>query len=520
MMLSFAALGLLPWAARFGLGRVKARRVYGRWTKPRSFDRNLVVIGAGSAGLVSAYIAAAVQARVTLVERGLMGGDCLNYGCVPSKALIRSAKAAHHIASSAEFGVSSAEARTDFPAVMARIRQVIAEIAPHDSVERYRGLGVDVRQGSARIVDPWTVEIAGDGGTERLTTRSIIIATGASPVVPPLPGLSDVAPLTSDTMWDHFSTQDRLPGRIVLLGGGPIGCELSQSFSRLGAEVTLIEMADRLLLREDAEVSEAVQTALRDNGVTLLTGHRALAAGRDDHGKWIEVVGPEGRSRIGFDEIIVAVGRVARLSGLGLEELGIPASRIVETNEYLETIYPNIYAAGDVAGPYQLTHAGAHQAWFAVVNALFGRFRRFRADYRVLPATTFTDPEVARVGLNEAEAAAKGIAYEVTRYGLDDLDRAIADGSATGWVKVLTVPGRDRILGATIVGDRAGDLLAEFALAMRHGLGLNRILSTVHSYPTLAEANKFAAGVWRRNHVNPTVLNLLRRYHAWARGQG
>lgn len=519
MILSFALLGLFPWIAKLVLSAIRRRRVYSRWRKPARFDRNLIVIGGGAAGLVSAYIAAAVKAKVTLIEGHRMGGDCLNYGCVPSKALIRSAKLAHQMRHADRYGLAPASPEFSFRRIFERIHQVIAAIEPHDSVERYEGLGVEVLQGQARLVDPWTVEVTFPDGTKRtLTARAMVLATGAAPFVPPLPGLDEVGYLTSDTLWDSFVQRDEVPRRLVILGGGPIGCELAQSFARLGAEVTQIEMLPRIMIREDAEVSEFARQSLEADGVRVLTGHKAIACGLSDGAKWIEVEAGGARFRIEFDDIIVAVGRAARLKGYGLEELGIPANRVIETNEYLETLYPNIFAAGDVAGPYQFTHTAAHQAWFAAVNALFGFARRFKADYRVVPWATFTDPEVARVGLNEQEAREKGIPHEVTRFGIDDLDRAIADGSAHGFVKVLTVPGRDRILGVTIVGEHAGDLLAEFVLAMKHGLGLNKILGTIHTYPTLAEANKFAAGEWRKAHVNPSVLRWLERLHDWRRG--
>ncbi|MCT8331556.1 FAD-dependent oxidoreductase [Albidovulum sediminis] len=519
MILSFALLGMFPWIAKLALSVIRRRRVYSRWRRPARFERNLIVIGGGAAGLVSAYIAAAVKAKVTLIEGHRMGGDCLNYGCVPSKALIRSAKLAHQMRHADHYGLAPASPEFSFRRVFERIHQVIAAIEPHDSVERYEGLGVEVLQGQARLVDPWTVEVTFPDGTKRsLTTRAMVLATGAAPFVPPLPGLDEVGYLTSDTLWDSFVQRDEVPRRLVILGGGPIGCELAQSFARLGAEVTQIEMLPRIMIREDAEVSEYARRSLEADGVRVLTGHKAIACGVSDGAKWIEVEAGGTRFRIEFDDIIVAVGRAARLKGYGLEDLGIPANRVIETNEYLETLYPNIFAAGDVAGPYQFTHTAAHQAWFAAVNALFGFARRFKADYRVVPWATFTDPEVARVGLNEQEAREKGIPHEVTRFGIDDLDRAIADGSAHGFVKVLTVPGRDRILGVTIVGEHAGDLLAEFVLAMKHGLGLNKILGTIHTYPTLAEANKFAAGEWRKAHVNPSVLRWLERLHDWRRG--
>lgn len=519
ILISFVLLGLFPWIARMIINFLNRRRAYRGFTRPKSFDRNLIVIGAGSAGLVSSYIAAATKAKVTLVEAHKMGGDCLNYGCVPSKALIKSATLANQMRHADSYGLTPHTPAIPFAEVMARVHRVIADIAPHDSVQRYSDLGVEVLEGYAKLVDPWTVEIAlNSGGVQRLTSRAIIIATGARPFVPPLPGIEDVGYLTSDTLWDALKTHETAPKRLVVLGGGPIGCELAQSFARLGSNVTQIEMGPRVMAREDADVSAAVQQSLAADGVQVLTGHKALACGVTDGEKWIEVQAGDSVHRIAFDQMIAAVGRVPRLTGFGLEELGIKTGRVVETNEYLETLFPNILAAGDVAGPYQFTHTASHQAWFAAVNALFGTFKRFKADYRVIPWATFTDPEVARVGLSEAEAQAQGIAYEVTRYGIDDLDRAIADSAAHGFVKVLTVPGRDRILGATIVGAHAGDLLAEFVLAMKHGLGLGKILGTIHIYPTMAEANKYAAGEWRRAHVNPRLLAFVERFHSWRRG--
>ncbi|MDG5974928.1 pyruvate/2-oxoglutarate dehydrogenase complex dihydrolipoamide dehydrogenase (E3) component [Hydrogenophaga taeniospiralis CCUG 15921] len=518
---SFVLLGLFPLIARRIVDGVKRRQVYAKWAgvRPQRFDRNLIVIGAGAGGLVSAYIAAAVKAQVTLIEAHKMGGDCLNYGCVPSKALIKSATLAHQMRHASNYGLSDATPAFSFKAVMQRIHDVIKAIEPHDSVERYTGLGVEVLQGYATLLNPWTVEVAlNDGGTQRLTARSIVIAAGARPFVPPLPGLNEVGYVTSDTLWDAFAKLDDVPQRLVVLGGGPIGCELAQAFARLGAQVTQVEMAPRIMLREDEEVSALAKTALAADGVAVLTGHKALrceAVG----GEKILVVEHEGvEKRIPFDQLICAVGRVARLQGYGLEELGIPTNKTVETNEYLQTIYPNIYAAGDVAGPYQFTHVAAHQAWYAAVNALFGDFKKFKADYSVIPWATFIAPEVARVGLNEQEAKEKNIPYEVTKYGIDDLDRAIADSEAHGFVKVLTVPGKDTILGVTLVGTHAGDLLAEYVLAMKHGLGLNKILGTIHTYPTLAEANKYAAGEWKRAHAPQRLLAWVAKYHAWKRG--
>ena len=497
---------------------IRRRRVYARWQRPHLYDRNLVVIGAGAAGLVSSYIAATVRAKVTLVEASKMGGDCLNYGCVPSKALIKSARVADQMRHADAYGLTPHEPAFSFRAVMARVHAIIATIAPHDSVERYTGLGVDVVQGRARIVDPWTVEIArNDGEVQRLTTRAIVIAAGAAPIVPDLPGLEQSGYLTSDTLWEAFASLDDMPQRIVVLGGGPIGCELSQAFARLGATVTQIDRGERLLPREDEDVSALVLAAQERAGVTVLSGHEALRVenGAERH----LVVAQAGREQaIAFDALIVAAGRSARLTGYGLEELGIATQGTVVTDDYLATIYPNIYAAGDVAGPYQFTHVASHQAWYASVNALFGQFRRFKADYRVIPRATFIDPEVARVGLNEQEAIAQGVAHDVTTYPLHELDRAIAESATTGFVRVLTVPGKDTILGVTIVGDHAAELLAEYVLAMKHGLGLNKILGTIHTYPTMAEANKFAAGEWKKARKPEALLRWVERYHTWRRG--
>jgi pyruvate/2-oxoglutarate dehydrogenase complex dihydrolipoamide dehydrogenase (E3) component len=522
-------LGLLPLAVKKLLDMAKRRRVYARWAseRPTKFDRNVIVIGGGAGGLVSAYIAAAVKAKVTLIEAHKMGGDCLNYGCVPSKALIKSAKLAHQMRHAGRYGLTDAAPAFSFKAVMARVHEVIKTIEPHDSIERYSGLGVEVLRGHGKLVNPWTVEVALNGGGQepngtpkvvRLTARSIVIAAGARPFVPPLPGLDEVGYLTSDTLWDELAQRDTAPKRLVVLGGGPIGCELAQSFARLGSQVTQLEMAPRIMAREDEDVSELARASLTADGVRVLTGHKALRCELSNGTKTLVVAHNGAEQHIEFDDLLCAVGRVARLQGYGLEELGIPTNKTVETNEYLQTLYPNIYAAGDVAGPYQFTHTAAHQAWYAAVNGLFGGFKRFKADYSVIPWCTFIDPEVARVGLNEQEAKDQGIAFEVTRYGIDDLDRAIADSAAHGWVKVLTVPGKDRILGVTLVGAHAGELLAEYVLAMKHGLGLNKILGTIHTYPTMAEANKYAAGEWKRAHQPHGLLRWVQRYHDWRRG--
>jgi pyruvate/2-oxoglutarate dehydrogenase complex dihydrolipoamide dehydrogenase (E3) component/uncharacterized membrane protein YdjX (TVP38/TMEM64 family) len=518
LVAAFVILGVFPLAARRVLAAVKARRVYAKWPRPARFERNVVVIGAGSAGLVTAYIAAAVKASVTLIERHRMGGDCLYTGCVPSKALIRTAKLLSHVRRSSEFGVRSASADFDFAEAMARVRSVVRAIEPHDSVERYTALGVECLKGTARITSPWTVEVALEGGATRtLTTRSIVVATGARPFIPPIPGLAEAQPLTSETVWDLRE----LPERLVVLGGGPIGCELAQCFARLGAKVTQVEMAPRLMGREDPEFSGMVAARFRAEGIEVLLGHKAKEVRAEAGAKVVVVEHAGGETRIPCDAILCAVGRVANTAGYGLEELGIPVTKqkTVEVNEYLETSYPNIYACGDVAGPYQFTHTAAHMAWYCAVNGLFGSLRRFRVDYSVIPWTTFTEPEVARVGLNETEAREQKVPYDLTTYDIGELDRAIADGEAHGLVKVLTRPGSDRILGVTIAGEHAGDLMAEFVLAMRHGIGLEKILGTIHTYPTLAEANKYAAGAWKRARVTRGQMDFAQAFHAWTRGE-
>ncbi|WP_024591909.1 MULTISPECIES: FAD-dependent oxidoreductase [unclassified Pseudoalteromonas] len=519
LILSFALLGIFPFIAKGILNVFKKRRVYKNYTKPKKFDRNMIVIGAGAGGLVTSYIAAAVKAKVTLIEAGEMGGDCLNYGCVPSKAVIKSAKIAEQIRHGENYGLENATPQFSFKKVMARVHKVIADVAPHDSVERYTDLGVDVVKGYGKLIDPWTVEIKlNDGGTQTLTARTIVIATGARPFVPPLPGIEETGYVTSDTLWNKFTELDEAPKKLVVLGGGPIGSELAQSFARLGSSVTQIEMSERIMIKEDLEVSTFAHEALTESGVNILTSHQALRCETRDGKKYIVVKHNDKEIDIEYDELLCAVGRSARLKGYGLEELGIETNRTVVTNEYLETLYPNIFAAGDIVGPYQFTHVAAHQGWYAAVNGLFGHLKKFKVDYRVIPWTTFIDPEVARVGLNEQDAKDKGIDYEITRFEFEELDRAITDSATKGFIKVITPKGKDKILGVTVVSEHAGDLIAEFVLAMKHGLGLNKILGTIHSYPTWAEGNKYAAGEWKRAHAPEKVLNLLEKYHTWRRG--
>jgi pyruvate/2-oxoglutarate dehydrogenase complex dihydrolipoamide dehydrogenase (E3) component/uncharacterized membrane protein YdjX (TVP38/TMEM64 family) len=516
--LAFVLLGIFPLVAKRVLEAIKARKVYAAWKRPAAYDRNLVAIGAGSAGLVTTYIGAAVKAKVTLVERHRMGGDCLNTGCVPSKALIRTARFLADVKRAKELGVRSATADFDFAEVMERVQSVVKQVEPHDSVERYTALGVECLQGEAKILSPWEVEVAMAGGEKRrLTTRNIVIATGARPMVPPIPGLAEAKPLVSDTVWDLRE----LPKRLVVLGGGPIGCELAQAFARLGAQVTQLEMMPRLMGREDPEFSAMVEAKFRAEGIDVRTATKAKAVRMEGAERVVTVERDGADAEIRCDQILCALGRVANTTGYGLEELGIPVtkSKTVEVDEFMRTKYPNIYACGDVAGPYQFTHTAAHGAWYAAVNALFGRFKSYRVDYSVVPWVTFTDPEVAHVGLNEAEAKEKKIPYQVFTYGIDDLDRAIAESSAHGLVKVLVKPGTDKVIGATIAGDHAGELIAEFVAAMRHGFGLNKILGTIHAYPTWVEANKYVAGQWKRSTATEGQMAFLAAFHAWTRGE-
>ena len=513
LLLSFAALGVFPWLARGLVALVRNRALYRPFRKPKKFDTNVVVIGAGSGGLVSAYIAAAVKAKVSLVEKKHMGGDCLNSGCVPSKTLIRSAKIKHDSDRAAQFGLQSVKVEVDFSAVMERVQRVIAAIEPHDSVARYTALGVDCLSGTARLLSPW--EVATDDG-RTITARNVILATGGRPLVPAIAGLDSVDYDTSDTIW----SLRQQPKRLLVLGGGPIGCEMAQAFNRLGSQVTLVDRADRILIREDSDVSDMIAARFESEGIDLKLEREAIRFGCEEGGQWLEVKHRGTVERLEFDRVLLALGRQPNSANLGLEALGIDTAvnGTVLVNDYMQTRYPNIYACGDLAGPYQFTHTAAHQAWYAVVNALFGRIRKFRVDYSVIPWATFVDPEVARVGLNEQDAKAQGIEYELTRYDHRGLDRALADGENYGFTKVLTVPGRDTILGCTIVGSHAGELITEYVTAMKHGFGMNKILSTIHIYPTLSESNKFAAGEWKKAHAPQWALALLQRFHTWSRG--
>lgn len=523
LLFSFALLGIFPLITKKFLDTFQSRRYIRKYKAPKSFDYNMAVIGAGSGGLVASYIASAIRARVALIEKHKMGGDCLNTGCVPSKALIKSAKVLSCFARSGEFGIRSAKVDFEFADIMERVQRVIRKVGPHDSVERYTKLGVECISGAAKIRSPYEIEVNG----RILTTKNIVIATGGSPAVPPIPGIENIKYLNSDNIWELR----KLPGKFLVLGGGPIGSELAQCFQRFGSRVTIVQSGDHILPKEDIDVAKMLTHKFKSEGIDVITNHRAKRFVLEGNRKFLvceskdkpetKQEGAQKEKRIEFDEVLICVGRRANVKGFGLEELGVRLTRRgeIEADRFLRTNYPNIYVCGDVTGPYQFTHFASHQAWYCAVNALFSPLFKFKADYRVIPWVTYTDPEVARVGLNEKDAKEKGIAYEVTTYGIDDLDRAIADEEDHGIVKILTVPGKDKILGVTVVGDRAGETFIEFVAAMKHGFGLNKILGTIHPYPTLGEANKYAAGNWKRNHAPRKALYFLEKFHAWRRGR-
>jgi pyruvate/2-oxoglutarate dehydrogenase complex dihydrolipoamide dehydrogenase (E3) component len=506
LLSALVAAALFPFAAKGVLERRRTRHIYAPWPRPKHTDYNLVVIGAGSAGLATAYLAAAVQARVALVERAKMGGDCLNTGCVPSKALIRSAKLAAEGRKASSYGLNG-QLRPDFAAIMERVRTVIERTAPHDSVERYRSLGVDVLHGEARITSPWTVDVGG----RTLTTRNIVVATGAEPIMPAIPGIDQVEPLTSETVW----SLTKLPQTLLIVGGGPVGCELAQAFARFGAKVIMVGSAPRLIEREDEVASEAMRALLIAEGVEL---HLAITVERFERRRGQFLARLKDGSELAFDRVLVGAGRRPRVHGFGLEALGLLENDKLVVDDRLRTRVPNIAAAGDVLGQLQFTHAAGHYASYAVVNTLFGSVRSWPVDTRAFPSVTYTDPEIARAGLTEREAHEKGIAFDVTTYDIAELDRAIADGANVGFIRVLTGRGKDKIIGATIVSARAGDLISEMTFAMTRGLGLAAILSTIHPYPGWMAANQALAGEWRRAHAPAWALRLSRRWLEWRRG--
>lgn len=510
VVFSFILLAAFPYVARVTIRHFKRHRMLKKFNRPKRFDANLLVVGAGSAGLVAAYIAATVKSKVYLVEKNEMGGDCLNTGCVPSKALISVAKTAHNMRCANKLGFRNVSFEIDFNEAMRHVHQAIKKIEPHDSVERYERMGVRCVQGEAKIKSPFEVEVDG----RVISTKKIIIASGASPAVPKIPGIEKIKHYTSDDIW----SLQALPKRLLILGAGPIGCELAQAFAHLGANVTMVDRNPRVLSKEDADVSDFIATKFRELGIELFLESEVVEFDQGDE-ILAKLENTEGVQTKHVTHVLLALGRKANTQHMGLEDLGVRLREngTIETDEYLESSVPGIFASGDVTGPFQLTHAGSHQSWYATVNALFGGIKKFRVDYRVMPRCTFVSPEVAAVGLNEKQAQASGVEFEKTMYKVDALDRAIAENNAEGFVKVLTVPGKDTILGATIVADNAGEMISEFVLAMKQRIGLNKILSTVHAYPTMAEANKYAAGEWKRQNAPQRVLSWLERYHRWRR---
>tara|TARA_B100001248_G_scaffold262427_1_gene258371 strand:- start:27742 stop:29880 length:2139 start_codon:yes stop_codon:yes gene_type:complete len=511
LFVSFLLIGLLPIFAKSLISYLKKRKYYRAFKKPKNFDYNMIVIGAGSAGLVSSYIASAVKSKVMLVEKDKMGGDCLNTGCVPSKALIHSAKLAHTQKSLEAYGLPSKHDKLDFRAVMQKVKQAIQKIEPHDSVERYQSLGVECVQGEAKILSPYEVQIK----EKVYTCRSIVVATGASPFLPSIPGINEVGILTSENLWDL----EELPKRLVVMGGGAIGCEMAQAFARLGAKVTILEKGSGILPKEDEDISSVLMSRLRqEEGLEILCGAEVMKLAASEGEKQVHYRYQNTEQIINCDAVICALGRKANVEGFGLENLEVEKTAngalVVDENMALPA-YPNIYACGDVIGQYQFTHTASHQAWHAAVNALFPL--KFKIDNRVIPWAIYTSPELARVGLSEMEARQQGVEYDVSCYDIADLDRAITDGNDYGLIKVLTKKGKDKILGVHIVSERAADIIAEFVLAMKYNIGLNKILSTIHIYPTYAEANKFVAGVWKRKNTSQSLLSILQAFHSWRR---
>ncbi|ATH06789.1 pyridine nucleotide-disulfide oxidoreductase [Halobacteriovorax marinus] len=506
-ILSFSLLAIFPFLAKKLMNVIRKKKIYKRFRKPKKYDYNMVAIGGGAAGLVTSYIGAAVKAKVALIEREKMGGDCLNTGCVPSKALIKSAKAIYQAKNAHKYGIESVEVKYDFKTIMNRVHSVIKKIEPHDSVQRYSDLGVDCISGNATILSPWEIQI----GERVITTKNITIATGARPFIPAIKGIDQVDYLSSDNIWKL----EELPKNFTVIGGGPIGVELAQSFQRLGSKVSLVEMSDRILAKEDEDVSELILNQLKEEGIQVYLNSTA----KEFKGHTLIIEKDKQDISIEFDKVLLAIGRTPNTQGLNLEELGVSLRKngTIETNEFLESSLPNIYACGDVAGPYQLTHTASHQAWYCAVNGLFGALKKFKVDYSSISWTTYSDPEVATVGKNESACKIEGIQYDVSKFELSELDRAIADSEELGFVKVLTKPGSDKIIGATIVSSHASDLIIEFTSAMKNGFGLNKILSTMHVYPSLGEANKYLAGVWKKKNQPHKLLALVSKYHSWLR---
>jgi pyruvate/2-oxoglutarate dehydrogenase complex dihydrolipoamide dehydrogenase (E3) component len=503
------AAAVAPWDAHNQ--RLVAHVHPSDWRNPRPSGRyNLVVIGGGTAGLVTAAGAAGLGAKVALVEKHLLGGDCLNYGCVPSKALIRASRAAADVARAGQFGIRvPAGAEVDFAAVMERMRRLRANISPHDSARRFSELGVDVFLGSASFSGRDTIRV----DDQVLRFKKAVIATGARAGAPTISGLSEAGYLTNETV---FSLTE-LPRRLAVIGAGPIGCELAQAFARFGARVDLLEAAPRILGREDADAGEIVQQALLEDGVRIQVGARIERAARNGESKSLKIKSPQGESQLEVDEILVGVGRIPNVEGLGLEAAGVKYDHRegVHVNDRLQTSNPRIFAAGDICSRYKFTHAADAMARIVLQNALF--MGRAKTNALIIPWCTYTDPEVAHVGLSPQDADGQSIQVDTFHVPLSDVDRAVVDGQESGFVKVHVRKGTDRIVGATVVAAHAGEIISELSLAMTAGIGLKQIARTIHPYPTQAEAIKKAADAYSRTRLTPFVQAVFRRWLAWTR---
>ncbi|HEV7499089.1 MAG TPA: mercuric reductase, partial [Vicinamibacteria bacterium] len=463
---------------------------------------NVVVIGGGTAGLVTAAGTAGLGGRVALVENHRMGGDCLNTGCVPSKALIASARAADTIRHGSRWGLRDQDPDFAFEAVMDRMRERRATIAPHDSQERFESLGVDVFRGTARFVSPREVAV----GETRLRGAAFVIATGSRTALPAIEGLAEARPYTNETLFDELRAR---PDGLIVLGGGPIGCELGQAFARLGVRVTLVQSAPRLLEKEDPDVGDVVRRALEKDGVTVRVETRAVRVTRENGRVRVEVGGPGGVETLDAEALLVAAGRVPNLEGLGLDEAGVAhTKRGVTVDACLRTSQPHIYAAGDVTGGPQFTHVADHHARIVVRNILTP-WLPSKADTSILPWCTFTSPEVGRVGMSETDARRAGIEHDVWIQPLAEVDRAILESESAGFAKVITKKGGDRILGAVVVAERGGDLVHEFVVAMKAGLGLKELSGTIHAYPTFAEIVRRAGDRYQRGRLTPRAKALF-----------
>ncbi len=489
------------------------------WVNPQPDGKyNVVVIGAGTAGLVTAVIAASLGAKVALIERHLMGGDCLNVGCVPSKGIIRAARAWADVKRAQEFGLHIPPGvKYDFGEAMARMRKLRARISHTDSAHRYKSLGVDVYIGNARFAGPDTVTIEGPAGNRTLQFVKAALCTGARATAPPVPGLQEAGYLTNETV---FSLTE-LPSRVGVIGAGPIGCELAQSFARFGSQVFLIEAMHGIMPNEDRDAAEIVQQAMFRDGVKLLCCGKELKVQKTTEGKRLMVDSHGKGYDLVVDEILVGAGRTPNIEGLGLEQVGVEFDKNgVKVNERLQTSNPRIFAAGDICSRYKFTHAADAMAQIVIQNALFPHplgFGYASVESLTMPWATFTEPEIAHVGMYEADAKQKGLDVETYTFKLDEVDRAILDGEDEGFARVHIQKGTDKVLGATIVAAHAGDMISEFSVLMKSGAGAKTLASTIHPYPTQAEVNKKVINLWRKAHFTPKTKNLLTKLFAWMR---